>query len=164
MKILQFASVMLFALVTGVFWGTWFSLSRSMSDITPSTFLEVGSIMISNLARPMSMLLPASIVSGVLILYMLYRRHQSGALVLAVAAVTLMLAAMVVTLAVNVPLDYVFTQWTVASLPPDWRATRDRWEFYHGIRTALSVAALCSLVGSVLMSRASTPMSSESRA
>ena len=53
----------------------------------------------------------------------------------------------------NVPLDARFTEWTLSTLPPDWRASRARWEFYHGIRTLLSVAALCSLVGSVLVSR-----------
>lgn len=153
MKLLQLVSVMLFALVTGVFWGTWFSLSRSMSDITPATFLEVGQIMISNLAGPMRILLPASILSGVAILYALYRRHESSALRLATLAVLLMSAALVITLAVNVPLDYLFTGWTIATLPPDWRVTRDRWEFYHGFRTLLSVLALCSLVGSVLVSR-----------
>ena len=42
MRILQLVSVMLFALVTGVFWGTWFSLGRSMDGITAATFLEVG--------------------------------------------------------------------------------------------------------------------------
>ena len=36
-KAVQFVTLLLFALVTGVFWGTWFSLSRSMAAITPST-------------------------------------------------------------------------------------------------------------------------------
>ena len=49
MRALQFLTMLLFSLVTGVFWGTWFSLSRSMSSITPSTFLEVGRKMIANL-------------------------------------------------------------------------------------------------------------------
>jgi uncharacterized membrane protein len=153
MKILQLVSVMLFALVTGVFWGTWFSLSRSMAAITPATFLEVGQIMISNLGRPMSILLPASIFSAVPIMYMRYRRNESSAFILATLAVSLMLAAMTVTLVVNVPLDNLFAQWTIATLPSDWRAIRDRWEFYHGIRTVLSIAALSSLVASVLVSR-----------
>ncbi|PYQ64759.1 MAG: hypothetical protein DMF54_13225 [Acidobacteria bacterium] len=34
MKIAQFVNVFLFALVAGIFWGTWFSLSRSISSIT----------------------------------------------------------------------------------------------------------------------------------
>jgi uncharacterized membrane protein len=153
MKILQLVNVMLFALVTGVFWGTWFSLSRSMEIITPATFLEVGTIMISNLGRPMSILLPASILSAVPIMYVLYRRNDAPAFVLVTLAVSLMLTAMTITLVVNVPLDELFTRWTIDTLPPDWRDTRNRWEFYHGIRTLLSVAALASLVGGVLVSR-----------
>jgi hypothetical protein len=31
LRIAQFANVVLFALVMGVFWGTWFSLSRSIA-------------------------------------------------------------------------------------------------------------------------------------
>ncbi len=110
MKILQLVSVMLFALVTGVFWGTWFSLSRSMDTITAATFLEVGQIMIANLGRPMSLLLPAAILSAVPIMYLLYRRNESAAFVLATGAVSLMLAAMMVTLLVNVPLDARFVE------------------------------------------------------
>ena len=121
MKILQLVSVMLFALVTGVFWGTWFSLSRSMDAITAATFLEIGRIMISNLGRPMSILLPASILSAVPIIYVLYRRRESSGFVLVTLAVSLMLAAMTITLLVNVPLDHRFVEWTIATLPPDWR-------------------------------------------
>lgn len=61
--------------------------------------------------------------------------------------------ARLITLVVNVPLDDRFALWTIATLPSDWRVTRDRWEFFHGIRTLLSVVALSSLVGSVLVSR-----------
>jgi hypothetical protein len=153
MKMLQLVSVMLFALVTGVFWGTWFSLSRSMADITPATFLEVGQIMIANLGRPMSILLPASILSAVPLMYVFYRHRNALPFILATLAVSLMLAAMTITLVANVPLDYQFVRWTMATLPPDWRVIRDRWEFYHGIRTLLSVAAFGCLVGSVLVSR-----------
>jgi uncharacterized membrane protein len=153
MKILQLVSVMLFALVAGVFWGTWFSLSRSMDVISAATFLEVGKIMIANLGRPMSLLLPASILSAVPIIYIRYRRGESSAFILAVVAVALMLAAMTVTLLVNVPLDDRFAEWTMATLPADWRDSRGRWEFYHGMRTLLSIAALACLVGSVLVSR-----------
>ena len=104
----------------------------------------------------MSILLPVTILSGVVILVARYRRHEPSAFVLSLIAVSLMTAALVITLVVNVPLDNRFIEWTVATLPADWRASRDRWEFYHGLRTLLSVAALCSLVGSVLVGREPT--------
>ena len=42
LRMAQFASIFLLIVVTGVFWGTWFSLSRSIASTTPATFLEVG--------------------------------------------------------------------------------------------------------------------------
>ena len=54
LRLTLFVHVFLFALVVGVFWGTWFSLSRSMNSITASTFLEVGHTMIANLGGPMA--------------------------------------------------------------------------------------------------------------
>ena len=48
LKIAQFLSTMLFALVMGVFWGTWFTLSRSITQFQPQTFLDIGQTAIRN--------------------------------------------------------------------------------------------------------------------
>lgn len=61
-----------------------------------------------------------------------------------------MLGALVVTLAVNVPIDYQINRWTANTLPPDWTATRDKWELYHTIRTFISLGALGFAVASAL--------------
>ena len=53
LKIIQFITLLLLLLVTGVFWGTWFSLSRSIEAFTPSAFLEIGKVIIKNVAWPM---------------------------------------------------------------------------------------------------------------
>jgi hypothetical protein len=54
LRIAYLVNILLYALVMGVFWGTWFSLSRSISSIAPDVFLDIGHTMIGNLARPMS--------------------------------------------------------------------------------------------------------------
>ena len=64
----QATTIVLFALVMGVFWGTWFSLSRTMSQLSPDTFLAVGHQMINNLGGPMAILLPLSLLSGLVTL------------------------------------------------------------------------------------------------
>lgn len=150
LRIAQFVNVLLFALVMGVFWGTWFSLVRSMASIRPETFLEVGQTMIANLAGPMSVLLPAALVSSVLLLILLYRQRAGAAFKLALAGFVLMIGALAVTLAVNVPINNEITQWTATTLPPDWTTKRDRWELYHTIRTFVSIAALGFAVASAL--------------
>ena len=149
LRIAQFTNVVLFALVMGVFWGTWFSLSRSIASIRPETFLEIGHTMIGNLGRPMSILMPAALISSVIVIVALFRRGRA-AFYLATAGFLLMAGALVITLVVNVPIDYEIKQWTVNTLPGDWTATRDRWEFYHGLRTFISIAGLACVVASAL--------------
>ena len=151
----QFITVYLYALVTGVFWGTWFSLSRSIASITPSTFLEVGHTMIRNLGVPMSLLMPTAILSNVALLVMLYRRRQMRAAGLATAALLLLLAALAITLTVNVPIDGEIAGWTVPTLPPNWEMVRDRWKLYHSLRTFASLLGLGCAFGSVLVAPAS---------
>ena len=150
LRIAQFANVVLFALVMGVFWGTWFSLSRSIASITPESFLEIGHVMIANLGRPMSVLMPTALISSVVVLILLVREARRSAVYLTLAGLLLMGAALVVTLTVNVPIDDEINQWTKNTLPPYWMVMRDRWQFYHTVRTFASVGSLGCAVASAL--------------
>jgi uncharacterized membrane protein len=148
LKIAQFSTITLFALVMGVFWGTWFALSRSIVAFRPQTFLDIGQTAIRNLAVPMRILMPLALVSAIVLLLLLPKR--SNAFVLAVAGVLLMVGALLVTLTVEVPIDNQIKVWTVATLPANWEVLRDRWEFYHGMLTFLSIAALALVTASAL--------------
>jgi hypothetical protein len=53
-----------------------------------------------------------------------------------------MVVALVVTLAVEVPIDNQIQDWTAATLPGDWRSIQSRWELFHTIRTFLSIGAV----------------------
>jgi uncharacterized membrane protein len=150
MKIVHLVTMILFTLVAGVFWGTWFSLSRSIASITPPTFLEVGHTMIANLGGPMSVLIPLTIVSVLVLVVLLYRRHDMAAFGLALAALGLLAVSTVITLTVNVPIDGQIAGWTVGTLPDEWDRIRNRWEFYHGLRTALTLVGAGCLFASAL--------------
>src|SRR5262245_26304582 len=106
-----------------------------MAAITPATFLEVGRLMIANLGGPMSVLMPATILSAILLCVLLFRRRHTRSGLFASAALALMIMALTITLVVNVPIDRQIQSWTTAALPGDWSTIRDRWEFYHGLRT-----------------------------
>jgi uncharacterized membrane protein len=147
-----FVHVFLFALVVGVFWGTWFSLSRSMSSITASTFLEVGHTMIDNLGGPMAVLMPTTLISVVPVLFMLYRQHRRASFFLILLGTALLVVALVITLRVNVPIDGAIDRWTVDTLPSDWTSTRNRWEAYHALRTFISLAGFGFVLAAVLWS------------
>jgi hypothetical protein len=158
LRLTLFVHVFLFALVVGVFWGTWFSLSRSMSAISAATFLEVGHTMIGNLGGPMAILMPATLVSVVPVLLMLYRRHRRASFALILVGAGLLVVALVITLSVNVPIDAAINRWTVDTLPSDWTSIRNRWEAYHAARTFLSLAGFGFVLAAVVWSREDAPM------
>jgi hypothetical protein len=149
LAIWQFISILLTALVTGVFFGTWLGLSRSMASLTPETFLTVGHTMIGNLGTIMAILMPAAILSVVPVLYLLYR-GRSKAFYPALAGFGLFIVALLITLIVEVPIDNQIAGWTVTSLPANWQQLRDRWELFHTIRSWVSVIGLALLLGGAL--------------
>lgn len=147
-----FISILLSALVTGVFWGTWLGLSRSMAALTPETFLAVGHAMIGNLGTVMAFLMPAALLATLPVLYMLYRR-RSGAFYPVLAGWVLFVVALLVTLIVEVPIDRQIETWTLTTLPANWQALRDRWEWFHALRSWVSVASLALLIAGALLVR-----------
>jgi uncharacterized membrane protein len=140
----QAITILLFALVMGVFWGTWFSLSRTMNRLSPDTFLAVGHQMIQNLGTPMAILLPFALLSALITLVLVRQQGQATAFWWLLGGFLLMLAALAVTLAVEVPIDNRIQTWTAGSLPGDWRSIQARWETWHTVRTFLSIAAVAA--------------------
>ena len=126
-KWVQFVSTMLYVLVAGVMWGTWLSLARSMTDYDAATFLTDGKHMIENLAMIMAVLMISAVVIGLVAVVLLFRSRSTVAAWLAVIGLVLMIAVMVVTLTVEVPIDNLIATWTEASLPADWQEIRARW-------------------------------------
>jgi hypothetical protein len=153
LRLTFFVHLFLFALVLGVFWGTWFSLSRSINAITAPTFLEVGHTMIANLGGPMAVLMPATLVSALPVLFVLYRRGRRASFYLILVGTALLVIALIITLTVNVPIDYAIAGWTVDTLPSNWTSIRNRWEAYHAARTFVSLAGFGAALAAVVWSR-----------
>lgn len=53
--------------------------------------------------------------------------------------------ALVSTIVFNVPINLATSRWDAGTPPPDWKQTRNRWEFFQGLRSWLL------LVGFVLI-------------
>jgi uncharacterized membrane protein len=153
-KWVQFVSIMLYVLVAGVMWGTWLSLARSMTDYDAATFLTDGKHMIENLAVIMAVLMISAVVIGLVAVVLLFRSRSTVAAWLAVIGLVLMIAVMVVTLTVEVPIDNLIATWTEASLPADWQEIRARWSVFHTVRTFASLGAVAAAVGAALTIRA----------
>jgi uncharacterized membrane protein len=168
----QATTIVLFSLVMGVFWGTWFSLSRTMDQLSGETFVAVGHQMIQNLGLPMAILLPLALLSALVTLALLRQGRQTVAFWWVLAGFVLMAVALVITLAVEVPIDNQISAWTATTLPGDWRSIQERWEQFHTVRTFLSIAAVIAVtIGAAVTARPSeraagpdpTPMSAPRR-
>ena len=158
----QATTIVLFALVMGVFWGTWFSLSRTMGQLSAETFLAVGHQMIRNLGLPMAILLPLALLSALVTLALLWPGGRTAAFWWMAAGLLLMVAALVITLAVEVPIDIQISTWTAATRPGDWRSIQARWEQFHTIRTFLSIAAVIAVtIGATVTARPTEPPAAE---
>lgn len=73
-----------------------------------------------------------------------------AARIIAWAAAGSFVAALACTLAFNVPINSATGRWNAENPPPDWKKTRNRWEFFQGLRSWLL------LIGFVLLCLAVT--------
>lgn len=84
------------------------------------------------------------LISTVILLYLL--RKRPGAFVLTLVA-AICFAGMLIVFAVgNNPLNLQIMAWTPATLPATWQQTRDAWDSFHAISSALATLALILLL------------------
>lgn len=145
LKICELLSIVLSALVAGVFWGPWAGLTRSNATFEPDIFLAIVRRMSQNLAPLMTVLMPVALLSMVPILFLPYSGHPVT-FFLTLTGLTLFSTALAVTLLVEVPIVKQIETWTVSTLPSDWRQRRDRWGTFHVIRVASSIVGLVFLL------------------
>jgi uncharacterized membrane protein len=141
-QLIQFIALILLMLVTGVFWGPWFALHRSLHVFTKDEFIKIVKTLASNLAIPMRILMPLCIAFLTLSVWF-YPAKESSGFYLSIAALSLTIISLLVTVIIEVPIVTQITQWTPATAPENWETLRDRWVKFHVIRT---LAALMSFV------------------
>jgi len=89
LKTAEFFALMFAALVMGVFWGTWFTLTRSLPDFSAAEFIHIGKTIIANVAIPMSIIMPATLLL-MLITILLSRRLSKSSFYLYIFSFLLM--------------------------------------------------------------------------
>ena len=147
-----FVALFLLALVTGVFWGTWFTLTRSIETFSATEFIHIGQTIIGNVAWPMRILMPACILFMIMSALLVAEKNSAG-FYLSVTACLLIVVALLITLLVEVPIDNQIRTWTAETVPADWTTLRACWETFHAARTFVSLGSLGSLILAVLSTR-----------
>lgn len=140
-KTVHLITGILLVMVAGLFWGTWFSLSRTMNELPADTFITIGNQIIKNVAVPMSLIMPLSLL-GLVVLIVWSWKTRSAYFYCMVSALVLFIVALIITVGVEVPIDNQIKTWTTATVPANWESIRDRWEFYHTLRTFVSLGGI----------------------
>src|SRR5690349_10451266 len=104
LKTFEFLSLVLGALVMGVFWGTWFTLTRSIHDFSSAEFIHIGTTIISNIAVPMRILMPSTLVVMFLACWFSWSVNRNT-FYMYTGAFILMLIASIITVAIEVHID-----------------------------------------------------------
>jgi uncharacterized membrane protein len=150
LKAAEFLALMLTALVTGVFWGTWFTLTRTIDQFSAAEFIHIGKTIIANVAVPMRILMPGTLLVMLLAIWQ-SRRVNRSSYYLYVLAFVLMIVTLGITVGVEVPIDNQIKTWTTSSLPADWQNLRHTWERFHTTRTFTSITSLSFFAWGVIL-------------
>ena len=149
MKMWQLTSIVLSALIAGMFYGPWAALSRSMNTFTPEVFLAIVNRMNRNMAPIMTVLMPTALLSIFPVLFLSYRT-QPATFYLNLAGLICFIAALLVTVLVEVPIVEQIVTWTIPTLPANWQQLRDRWRAFHVLRVVAGLTGLvCLLIGAI---------------
>lgn len=140
-RIIQFLTMILIILISGIFWGTWFTLSRSIGTFQTDAFLAIAQSIIKNVASPLKIIFPVSVFL-MLISLILWNNKKSFSFFFASLALLLLIATLVITVVIEEPIDDQIKIWTIETMPSNWETLRDRWEYYHTIRTFTSLAGV----------------------
>jgi uncharacterized membrane protein len=150
LTICALTSIVLAALVAGLFCGPWLALTRSMATFEPSVFLAIVDRLNRNMALLMTILMPVTLLSMVPVLLITYS-HRPTTFYLTLAALLAFVVALLVTVLIEVPVVTQIATWTVATLPSNWRQVRDRWGAFHIVRVVAGMAGLALLVAGALL-------------
>jgi uncharacterized membrane protein len=144
-RILFFLSLLMTGVVAGLFVGTQLGQLKVQEGLDVGQFaffkqrfeLAVGGVM------PAVMILTTLSPAPLLVLL---RRGPTASLVLVAVAMALWIAATVVTVVLNVPVNSLAAKWDPTHPPANWEQLRDSWHLGQTLRTALTVPAFASLL------------------
>jgi len=145
LKILQLISILLSALVAGMFFGPWLALTRSIKTFGPEFFLAVVNRLNHNMAAVMTRLMPITLLSMIPVLILSFKQ-QPLTFYFTLIALALFIVALMVTMLIEVPIVKQIITWQASNLPDNWQHLRDRWGTFHMVRIVASLVGFILLV------------------
>jgi uncharacterized membrane protein len=140
--IIDFADLLLAALVVGALFGAWLLLNPKGLDANSYVTLQQQAI------RTMNSVMPALGAATILVTItaaMLGRDDRARLWVLVTAAVSFVTMGLI-TRFLNQPINAIVMTWRGDLLPSNWTGLRDEWWRWHRIRLAIGLVRLSLLI------------------
>ncbi|GAB4048718.1 FAD-dependent monooxygenase [Spirosoma litoris] len=139
-KIVQFAALLVMFLTVGVFWGVWLSYSRSYNLFSLDELIHIANVGVQNLALSMRFISGTCLALLSATAYFMASK-KSKEFYFVLASIALLVITLVLTVAIEVPINNQIISWAPSTAPTNWEEIRNRWQFVNTIRT---IAALAS--------------------
>ena len=133
LQMIQFITLFLLLLVTGVFWGPWLALHRSLHLFTKEEFIKITKLLGANLGRPMQILMPLCLLCMILSIA-IYPHKSSLEFYIMLTSFLFFLITLTVTLTTELPIVNKVKEWSVGTVPSNWEEIRNKWMRFHTFR------------------------------
>lgn len=143
---IDFADVLLAALVVGAMFGIW--LLFNPAGLAAGAYITLQQQGIRRLNRVMPMLGAATIL--LTILAAVLGRHHSTRFGLLVGTVVCFVASGLITRFLNQPINAIVTTWHPDAPPANWTSVRDEWWRWHLVRLLAGLSGLAMLIAATL--------------
>ncbi len=149
MDLLGFATLVITGFASCAEFGSYAFVHPVIRELPPEHHVRVEQGLLRTFGRVMPVLMTLCVV-----LSLSYAIHLSAdpgiARLVRWASAASFVLALVSTIIFNVPINLATGRWTAENPPEDWKRTRNRWEFFQGLRSWLL------LIGFVLLCLAMT--------
>ncbi len=149
MDVLAFAALVITGFTACAEFGSYAFVHPVIRDLPPEHHLQVEQGLLRTFGRVMPLLMTLSVVLS--LSYAIHHSDVAGpARLVRWASAASFVLAFGSTLVFNVPINLATGRWSEENPPENWKQTRNRWEFFQGVRSWLL------LIGFVLLCLAIT--------
>jgi uncharacterized membrane protein len=141
LKVVRIVAVLSSGLMAGILLGDLLGTASAREEMSASALVELQQIIHSQYVRVLPFLVLAAIGSAGLWLVFVRARSTSAELRLVAVALGAAIAAFVITIVVNMPINEQLMTWSATAPPADVREIWVRWERAHAVTDLLWLTA-----------------------
>ena len=135
MNVLEFATLMITGFVACAEFGSYAFVHPVIRRLPPAPHLQVEQGLLRTFGRVMPVGMTLCVVLA--IANASATESDGGSQFWGWSACAAFILALVSTIVFNVPINLATGKWEADNPPPDWKQTRNRWEFFQGVRSWL---------------------------